>query len=110
MEIDIHKAFDSINREILIEKLRAILIEDEIRMVTYLLSNTKLSIRINGEYSLPFETTIGTPQGDALSTLLFIFYFDCIIENIPIQTHEQQTPTFLPQIVMLMIWILSQIV
>jgi len=44
---------------------------DEIRLVRFLLSNTKIKVRINGDISLEFTSTTGGPQGDSLSGSLF---------------------------------------
>src|SRR5690349_14911008 len=76
MGIDMSKAFDSINRRILLEELRTILGESEYRIITYLLSDTTLQVRIRGYLGKEFRTTIGTPQGDALSPALFIIYLE----------------------------------
>eukprot|EP00117_Sycon_ciliatum_P021211 scpid86710/ scgid5936/ len=65
--IDMSKAFDTVSREKLLSTMRAIVTEDDIRLVRILLSNTTISVRLGKEVSPDFKSTIGTPQGDSLS-------------------------------------------
>ena len=76
MGIDLSKAFDCIDRTKLLDKLKELLTEDEYRIIKFLLSNTSLEVKINDGYGEKFGTTIGTPQGDALSPILFIIYLE----------------------------------
>ncbi|GFN75339.1 very-long-chain enoyl-coa reductase [Plakobranchus ocellatus] len=80
--IDMSAAFDTINRTKLLEILRDIIDEDELRIIRFLLSETTIDVKINGANDLmPFTTNIGTPQGDSLSPVLFI-----VILNTPLGT------------------------
>ncbi|GFS10287.1 ankyrin repeat protein [Elysia marginata] len=57
------------------ESIKYILEEDELRLVTFPLSNTTLETRINkADIQAPFNSNIGTPQGDGLSPVLFTIY------------------------------------
>ena len=68
-------AFDTIDRETLLNILQTIIEEDELRLVQFLLSNTCLNIRIGGtKKEKKFTSNIGTPQGDSLSPILFVVY------------------------------------
>ena len=81
--IDMSAAFDTIQREKLIKILETFLDEDEIRLVQFLLSNTNISIKVNGAtQELPFLSNIGTPQGDSLSPVLFILYLEAALKEI----------------------------
>ena len=81
--IDMSSAFDTINREILINILKEILEEDELRLVQFLLSNTEISIQVKGATDqLPFQANVGTPQGDSLSPVLFIVYLEAALKEI----------------------------
>ena len=72
MSIDMSSAFDTIDRETVLNVLRdAECTNDEIRMVRLLLSNTLLKIKVNNSFSLEFQSTTGAFQGDALSGNLF---------------------------------------
>jgi hypothetical protein len=74
--IDMTKAFDSIDRSILLNCLQGIIKEDEYRIIKYLLNNTYLQIKIGAEFGPKFHTMNGTPQGDALSPILFAIYLE----------------------------------
>ena len=88
MGIDLSKAIDCINRSTLLDLLKSLLPESEYRIVHYLLSNTFLSTRIEGQYGTKFQTTIGTPQGVALSPILFTLYLELALRN-----HQASIPT-----------------
>ena len=87
--LDLSKAFDCLDRE---ELLRIFEVEvgatqDEMRILRVLLANTSLRVRISKETGASFTTTIGTPQGDALSPLLFLIYLEFIT-----RTFDQRFP------------------
>ena len=72
MGIDMSAAFDTIKRKTVLKLLTdAGCTEDEVRLVRYLLANTKLRVRINSDMSVEFESSIGAFQGDSLSGKLF---------------------------------------
>ena len=81
LTLDIQKAFDSLDRHALIAILitNNICDEDELRMIQFLLSNTTLRARVEGQLGPNFLTHIGTPQGDGLSCILFLVYFAHIL-------------------------------
>lgn len=80
--IDMSAAFDSILRKELLYTLKIILNEDEYRMIRVLLTNTTLKVRVGREVGRPFGTTIGTPQGDGLSPILFVIYLETAMKSI----------------------------
>ena len=45
-------------------------------MICLLLANTSLSIRVGRTLSQSFDTTIGIPQGDSLSLVLFSIFLE----------------------------------
>ena len=68
MSIDMSSAFDTINRQTVLNVLDdAGCTDDEIKMVRLLLSNTILKIKVNNSFSVEFQSTTGAFQGDALS-------------------------------------------
>jgi exonuclease III len=85
--MDMSKAFDSIDREKLMEILSDVLHDeehgdDEIRIIRFLLANTTLKTKIQGNISEDsFRTTLGTPQGDALSPILFTIYLEAAMKK-----------------------------
>ena len=87
MGVDLSKAFDCLNRPKLMMILRdsGIGSEDEARMIGYLLSETKLMVKIEGKVGPMFPTETGTPQGDSLSPILFLIYLEHILRSYPRQ-------------------------
>ena len=51
------------------------------RILRYLLSNTTLQPKLNGETGDTFDTTLGTPQGDALSPVIFTIYLEGVLRE-----------------------------
>ena len=80
--IDMSRAFDTIDRLMLLTDLRNIIDEDSWRMVAALLDHTTLQAKIKNALSSPFETNIGAPQGDSLSPVLFIIYLELAMRGI----------------------------
>ena len=88
-------AFDTIDRKLLLDILKDILDEDEMRLVRFLLSNTNISIKVKGATDeMPFLANVGTPQGDSLSPILFIVYLETALRKIrEIDRIEEGIPT-----------------
>ena len=86
-------AFDTINRETLLNVLTTFLTEDDIKLVRFLLSDTKLTINL-GNKSKTIPTIIGTPQGDSLSPVLFVVYLEAALRELrpKIQTQNSVSP------------------
>jgi exonuclease III len=87
--LDLTAAFDTINREELLSILEPIVNEDEMRMIRLLLSNTTLEIRTKGVQTEPFESNIGSPQGDSISGVLFNIYLEDALRRIRAQINEE---------------------
>ena len=80
---DMSAAFDTINRHILLDILRDIVQEDEHRIIRFLLSNTEISVKVNGtEEKITFMCNTGAPQGDGLSPVLFIVYLEHALKSV----------------------------
>ena len=56
--------------------------KDALRMVEALLRDTNLRVQIDGIKSDWFNTTIGTPQGDCLSPVLFVVYLEAALRSL----------------------------
>ena len=74
--IDMSSAFDTIYRDKIIEIAKDILDEDEIKILTVLLSDTTLEVKIEGAHTNAFTSNIGSPQGESISGPLFTIYLD----------------------------------
>ena len=72
---DFKKAFDLVDRSLLLTKLQLLGIPNAFCSVLFhILSNLKLHVRNDSTVSEPFTTLNGVPQGDALSPLLFSLF------------------------------------
>ena len=81
------RAFDTIDRAKLMLILReeVQLTEDDLRICQSLLADTSLTVKLGEVLSDPFQTTIGTPQGDGLSPILFAVYLESAIRLVRAQ-------------------------
>ncbi|KAK3797086.1 hypothetical protein RRG08_053742, partial [Elysia crispata] len=98
--IDMSAAFDTIDRQILLDIIERIVEEDELRIIRFLLSDTVINIRISGATEeRPFVSNIGTPQGDSLSPVLFSVYLENALKEVrtilprPTNELEKTLPT-----------------
>lgn len=81
--IDIQKAYDSVNRDLLWQICRSYDIGEKlIRMLKMLYKNTKAKVRINGEISDEFNIETGIMQRGIPSPILFNIFFDFIMRQI----------------------------
>ncbi|GFR67696.1 retrovirus-related Pol polyprotein LINE-1 [Elysia marginata] len=81
--IDMSAAFDTINRRQILDILKIIMKEDELRMIRFLLRNTEINTKINGSSkAMPVMSNVGTPQGDSLSPVLFTIYLENALREI----------------------------
>lgn len=60
---DMSSAFDTIDQEQLLEILKPVIYEDEIRLIQLLLGNTNTGMKINGtKENISLMSSVGTPQ------------------------------------------------
>ena len=71
------------------EVLNTFMTEEEVRMVRVLLANTQLTVRVSNHLSNYFPTTIGTPQGDSLSPVLFTVYLEAALREVRLQAPQK---------------------
>ena len=93
-------AFDAIDSQTLLDILREIIEEDELRIIRFLLSDTIINTRINSATKeKPFESKIGSPPGDSLSPVLFSIYLENALKEVrtilprPTSDFEKTLPT-----------------
>ena len=75
--MDLSKAFDTINHDLLIAKLHAYGIKGtSLKLLKNYLSNRYQRTKIEGKYSTWEELLTGVPQGSVLGPLLFNIYIN----------------------------------
>ena len=80
--IDLSRAFDTIRRDKLLEVLQSFLDEPELRMIRFLLDATSREPRLSTGDCHAFASTVGTPQGDSLSPVLFTVYLEAALRDL----------------------------
>lgn len=81
--IDLKKAFDTINHNILIQRLEEIGIQGEILnwFINYL-KNRKITVMINNQFSEITQINVGIPQGSILGPTLYTIYVNPVFQQI----------------------------
>ena len=79
------KAFDTVNRKILLEEMQEILDDDEMHLVSILTNRPRIQVKIGNSTGDIFDTLVGIMQSDILNAILFIFYLAKSLKQ-PIKT------------------------
>ena len=75
--MDLSKAFECLNHELLIAKLNAYgFSRSALLFIHSYLTNRKQRVKVNGSFSTWTETVLGVPQGSVLGPLLFNIYLN----------------------------------
>ena len=72
--LDMSKAFDTVRRKLLLDDLKQILDADEYHMLSILILDVRLKVRVGNCEGEEIITEVGIAQGDCLSAVLFILY------------------------------------
>ena len=80
--IDMSRAFDTIRRDKLYTVLETFVNDSELRLIRMLLAETTLQPRLKRGKGSTFAPTIGTPQGDSLSPVLFVIYLEAALRDL----------------------------
>ena len=75
------KAFDTVNREKILNIMSSFVGHEEVCMIHHLLYGTEMKVRIGKSLSEGFASTIGTTQGDSLSPILFVCYLEAALRD-----------------------------
>ena len=87
--LDMSKAFDSIDRNKLLEHLSTFLEESEIYLLHILINDVVLNVKVGDVLGEDIKTNVGTCQGDCLSAILFIIYLAKTMESIPEEPEKE---------------------
>ena len=93
--IDMSSAFDTMERNKLLEVVKQFMSEDNQRILRVLLSETSVEIRIKGAKTNAFKSNIGGPQGDSFSGPQFTTYFEKPLKTVRMEcniTMEEDYP------------------
>ena len=81
--VDMAKAFDRVNRDILFIKLANIGVSGNmLESIKTLYAECKASVNVNGSYTDFFNITAGVKQGDGISPTLFSIFIDNLVKGI----------------------------
>ena len=80
--LDMSRAFDTIERGVLLEDLKEILEPDILHLVNLLLTDVQIQVKYKNKLGETFKPDIGSPQGDCASPIWFIFYLHKALEYI----------------------------
>ena len=96
--MDLPKAFDCIDHNLLIAKLAAYgLGHDALKLIKNYLTKRKQRVKINGSYSTYRDITIGVPQGSVLGPLLFNIFINDIflfVQNTSVCNYADDTTIY----------------
>ena len=79
--LDMSKAFDTISRTKLLAVMSEITGPDKVCLIHHLLYGTTLSVKVGATSAEAFVSTLGTPQGDGLSPVLFVCYLEAALRE-----------------------------
>ena len=81
--LDFKRAFETIDRKILIDKLRKYNFSEETcEWFRNFLSNRKQTVKLGDEFSEEVSVYIGVPQGSMIANMLFVLYINDIVKSL----------------------------
>ena len=98
--LDMSKAFDTVSRMKLLNDLKYLLEPDEYHMLSILILDVRLKVRVGDQEGEEIITEVGIAQGDCLSAILFILYLAITLngeESTVIPTEHHDHTYYVPQ-------------
>ena len=80
--IDMSSTFDTIYRDELFKIVEEFLDDDDLRILSMLLAEATVEVKIENAQATTFESNIGSPHGDSISGPLFALYFSRALRHI----------------------------
>ena len=81
--LDLSKAFDVIDHEVLLEKLALLGFDRQILVwIENFLVGRTMRVSVGGEYSRRQDITSGVPQGSVLGPILFLIYVNSLMDGV----------------------------
>ena len=80
--IDMSSTFDIIYRDELLKIVEELLDEDDMRILSTLLAEATLGVKVENAQSTTIESNIASPQGDSITGSLFTLYFNRALQQI----------------------------
>ena len=82
--LDFSKAFDRLQRDVLIAKLHKLNVNTNlIAIISHFLTGRKQCVKVETSSSTTADIKVGTPQGTKLGPALWLIYVDDLLENSP---------------------------
>ena len=89
--LDLKKAFDTVNHQILLSKLSSYNFSDEaMKWMESYLTNRKQCVHIGNSYSSYLDCNIGVPQGSVLGPILFSLYINTSLQFVNLLIYNIQ--------------------
>ena len=85
-------AFDTVYRDELFKIVEEFLDEDDMRILSTLLAETTLEVKVENAKATTFESNIQSPQGECISGPLFTLYFNRALQQI--KNEMQKEPKY----------------
>ena len=76
------KAFHTVDRGQLFEDLKEVLEEDQLHMISILLKDVRITVRIKNTLGEAFTTNVWVLRGDCLFPVLFTYYLARQLKNL----------------------------
>ena len=87
--IDMSSAYETIYRDELFKIVEEFLDEDGLWILSTLLAETILEVKVENAQATTFESNMESPQGDSISDPLFTLYFNRALQQIKYEMQKE---------------------
>ena len=89
--LDMSRAFDTIDRGILLNDLKEIFEPDILHLISLLLVDVQIQVKHKNKLGNTFTPNIGSPQGDCASPIWFIYYLHKALQSNQVESPRDIT-------------------